>query len=173
MSNELEFNICELETSCVPNADIQDLNKRVRDKISDALQYSTIHWADHLCSNPGTVGTEVSGILITFLRGVQLLYWLEVLSLMGTAPVAIWALKLLKADFKVCVPVSVKVIADESSMCRTSKVIRVQLMMHCALSWLSSSQFPQAPHIPTFPVLHSCPWNPVCGSVQASSFRGS
>jgi hypothetical protein len=156
MAEKLKFNICELETSCLPNADIQDLNNRVREKISDALQYSSIHWSNHLCSNLVPVGTTVSALLITFLRGVQLLYWLEVLSLMGRVPVAIWALRLLKAGFKVCALVSVKVTADESSMCRTSKVIRVQLMTHCALSWLSSPRFPQAPRISTSLVLHSC-----------------
>jgi hypothetical protein len=103
MSEELEFNICELETSCVPNADIQDLRGRVQDKISDALQYSCMHWSSHLCSDSAPTRMEVSRLLGSFLTGAQLLYWLEVLSFMGKVLVAISALRLLKSSLKACV----------------------------------------------------------------------
>jgi hypothetical protein len=102
MIDELKFNICKLETSCVPNADIQDLSNRVRDKISDALQYSCIHWSSHLWSYSAPTRTEASELLGRFLTGPQLLYWLEALSLMGKVPVALSALRLLKASFMVC-----------------------------------------------------------------------
>jgi hypothetical protein len=102
MTKELEFNICKLETSCVLNADVQHLDDRVREKISDALQYSTMHWSSHLCSG-SPPARKVSELLSTFFTGVQLLYWLEVLSLMGRVPVAISALRLMKACFKVCI----------------------------------------------------------------------
>jgi hypothetical protein len=100
MMKELEFNICKLETSCVLNADIHGLDARVQEKISDTLQYSSMHWSSHLCSGPSP-SRKVSDLLSTFLEGIQLLYWLEVLSLMGKVPVAISALQLMKACFKV------------------------------------------------------------------------
>ena len=103
MTKELKFNICELETSCALNADIQNLDDRVQEKISDALQYSCMHWSSHLCSGSSPAG-EVSELLSTFLTGVQLLYWLEVLSVTGKVPVAISSLRLMKACFKVCIP---------------------------------------------------------------------
>jgi hypothetical protein len=102
MADELKFNICKLETSCVPNANIEDLNDRVQEKISDALQYSCMHWSSHLCSNWAPPRKEVSEHLDRFLTGAQVLYWLEVLSLLGKVPIAISALRLLNASFMVC-----------------------------------------------------------------------
>jgi hypothetical protein len=103
MAAELKFNICELETSCVLNSDIHDLDSRVQGKIPDSLQYSSMHWSTHLCSGSVPVKVEVSELLSGFLMGAQLLYWLEVLSLMGKVPVAISALRLLQASFKACI----------------------------------------------------------------------
>jgi hypothetical protein len=102
MMRELKFNICELETSCRMNTDIQDLGDRVQEKISDALQYSSVHWSCHLCSDLSPLGKETSELLSTFLTGAQILYWLEVLSLMGMVPAAISSLRQIKARFKVC-----------------------------------------------------------------------
>jgi hypothetical protein len=103
MTKELEFNICKLETSCASNADIRNLDDRVREKISDALQYSCIHWSSHLFSGSSPASKKVSELLNTFLTGVQLLYWLEVLSVTGKVPVAISALRLIKACYKACI----------------------------------------------------------------------
>ena len=103
MAKELKFNICNLETSCVLNADIRNLDDRVQEKISDALQYSSMYWSSHLCVDSAPASEQVYEQLNTFLMGVQLLYWLEVLSLMGKVPVAISALRLMKACYKVCI----------------------------------------------------------------------
>jgi hypothetical protein len=102
MMKELEFNICKLETSCMLNVDIPDLDDRVQEKISDALQYSCMHWSSHLCSGSSPV-INVSKLLSSFLTGIQFLYWLEVLSLMGKVPAAVLALRLMKACLKVCI----------------------------------------------------------------------
>jgi hypothetical protein len=101
MTKELKFNICQLETSCVLNTDVRDLDSRVQEKISAALQYSSMHWSSHLCSG-SLPASELSELLNIFLTGTQLLYWLEVLSLMGKVPAAIQALRLMKVNFKVC-----------------------------------------------------------------------
>jgi hypothetical protein len=101
MTKELEFNICKLETSYMLNAHIQNLDNRVQERISAALQYSSVHWSSHLCSGPSPT-SEVTELLSTFLTGTRTLYWLEVLSLTGKVPVAIQALRLMKVNLKVC-----------------------------------------------------------------------
>jgi len=50
MTTRLRFNICKLEDSRLANADIRDLPSRVKEHISDTLQYSCLHWSNHLCS---------------------------------------------------------------------------------------------------------------------------
>jgi NACHT domain len=102
MVNLLKFNICELETSYLPNAEIEDLNDRVEQKIPDVLQYSCIYWHNHLCYEGGPISAEIARLLDGFFAESQPLYWFEVLSLMGKVPVAISALRLMKANFKVC-----------------------------------------------------------------------
>ena len=52
MTTQLHFNICNLEDSRLANADIKDLPSRVKQNISDALQYSCLHWLNHLCVPP-------------------------------------------------------------------------------------------------------------------------
>jgi hypothetical protein len=101
MTKRLQFNICELETSCLSNTDIPDLDDRVQRKIPGALQYSCMHWADHLCYDDEPVSAEIVGLLDHFFAKSLLLHWLEVLSLMGKVPVAISALSLIQAHSKV------------------------------------------------------------------------
>ncbi|KIM28356.1 hypothetical protein M408DRAFT_329451 [Serendipita vermifera MAFF 305830] len=93
MMTELRFNICGLEASHLPNSDIQNLSKRVQERVSDILQYSCLHWSTHLYANPDPASKEVCELLDTFLRGERFLYWLEVLSVMGKVPAAIVALR--------------------------------------------------------------------------------
>ncbi|KIM20013.1 hypothetical protein M408DRAFT_334177 [Serendipita vermifera MAFF 305830] len=93
MMRELRFNICGLETSCLPNSSIKDLNERVQRNISDTLQYSCLHWASHLCSNLDATSKEIREGLNEFLKSERILYWLEVLSTMGEVPAASTALR--------------------------------------------------------------------------------
>jgi len=102
MANSLKFNICELETSCLFNEDVQDLHARVEQRIPDALQYSCMHWSNHLCYDMDPVSAEITRLLDEFFMGSRPLYWIEALSLMGKVPVAISALRLMKSCFRVC-----------------------------------------------------------------------
>jgi hypothetical protein len=104
MTKELKFNICDLETSLLANAEIQGLDKRVDEKIPDGLQYSCMHWSSHLCSDSSPTSTAISALLDEFLTGPRPLYWIEVLSLMGKVPVAISALRQIKSctEVRVC-----------------------------------------------------------------------
>jgi hypothetical protein len=81
MIQELKFNICDLETSSKFNADFSDLSSRIERNISDVLQYSCVHWADHLCSIDDWLGTGIRSMLPEVLKRERSLHWMEVLSL--------------------------------------------------------------------------------------------
>ena len=89
MTTQLRFNICNLEDSQLANTDIKDLSSRVKQNVSDPLQYSCIHWLDHLCSSPTSPGERVLALrgLKNFLEGLYPLFWIEVLSVMGMVPI--------------------------------------------------------------------------------------
>jgi hypothetical protein len=89
MVTQLRFNICKLEDSRLANADIKDLPCRVKQNISDPLQYSCLHWLDHLCLPPDNYDQRilVLGSLKKFFEGLYPLFWVEVLSIMGMVPI--------------------------------------------------------------------------------------
>jgi hypothetical protein len=84
MFRQLRFNICKLEDSRLANKDVQDLESRMRDNVSDALQYSALYWSNHLCFLPDNRDRHV---LKEFLEGLYPLFWIEVLSIMGMVPI--------------------------------------------------------------------------------------
>jgi len=87
MIRQLRFNICKLEDSRLPNADIQDLQSRINENISDPLQYCSRYWSNHLCSTPDDGSRGVPEGLKEFFEGLYPLFWIEVLSIMGMVPV--------------------------------------------------------------------------------------
>ena len=88
MTTQLRFNICKLDDSRLANAEVGDLPTRVKENISDALQYSCLHWLDHLCLPPSNRDqcVLVLGSLRKFFEGLYGLFWIEVLSIMGMVP---------------------------------------------------------------------------------------
>jgi len=89
MTMQLRFNICKLEDSRLPNEDIKDLPFRVKENILDPLQYSCLHWSNHLCfpSDSRNQCVLVLGSLRKFFEGLYPLFWIEVLSIMGMIPI--------------------------------------------------------------------------------------
>src|SRR5258706_12841931 len=87
MLEQLRFNICKLEDSRRANADIQDLPSRIKEHVSDALQYSSLYWSNHLCFTPDKGDVCVWGQLKKFFGGLYGLFWVEVLSMMGMVPI--------------------------------------------------------------------------------------
>src|SRR5258706_2908674 len=71
MLGQLRFNICKLEDSRLANADIADLPSRIKESISDPLQYSSLHWSKHLCLTPHDITGDwrVWGTLKAFFEG--------------------------------------------------------------------------------------------------------
>jgi len=95
MTTQLRFNICKLEDSRLANSDIRDLPSRVKQNISDSLQYSCLHWLDHLCFPPANRDRHmlVLGSLKEFFEGLYPLFWVEVLSIMGMVPIGVLSLR--------------------------------------------------------------------------------
>jgi hypothetical protein len=89
MKAELKFNICDLETSYVSNDNVHDLNARIQNHIPIYLSYACRFWADHLQETKVTTMTlsDVDDFL-----SQQLLFWLEVLSLVKEVHIASQAL---------------------------------------------------------------------------------
>ena len=106
MVKQLRFNICKLEDSWLANRDIEDLPSRIKGSISDALQYSCLHWSNHLCSPPDNDNQclLVLGSLREFFEGMYTLFWVEVLSIMGMVPTGVPSLR--RVEFWVRVSLS-------------------------------------------------------------------
>ena len=103
MVTQLRFNICKLEDSRLANADINDLPTRVKENISDALQYSSLHWSDHLCFPPNNRDQHMLVLesLKEFFEGLYPLFWVEALSVMGMLPIGAPGLRRLISWVKV------------------------------------------------------------------------
>lgn len=90
MEDNLKFNICDLETSYLANKDVPDLSGRIQHNISYALVYACRFWAAHLAA---TQYKQFSlGTLFLFLD-TGLLYWIEVISLLGVVDSASLGIK--------------------------------------------------------------------------------
>jgi len=93
MVKQLRFNICQLEDSWLANEDVKDLPSRIEENISDALQYSSLYWSDHLCFTPDTGDQRVWESLREFFEGPYALFWVEVLSIMGMLRIGVPGLR--------------------------------------------------------------------------------
>ena len=93
MIKQLRFNMCKLEDSRLANADVHNLPSRIEENISDALQYSCLYWADHLCFDGGNGDGRVLESLREFFEGPYGLYWIEALSIMGMVPIGVPSLR--------------------------------------------------------------------------------
>jgi hypothetical protein len=92
MNNILEQNILLLPDYAL-NSEVKDLETRVKECISAALQYACKSWFSHLIKVRGDVMAIVSA-LRSFLQK-RFLAWLEVLSVIGAARDAVVALEIL------------------------------------------------------------------------------
>jgi len=93
MVEQLRFNICELEDSRLANADVKDLASRIKENISDALQYSSLYWSNHLCFTPNIGERRVRDKLKKFFEGPSALFWVEILSIMGMLGIGVPSLR--------------------------------------------------------------------------------
>ena len=95
---KLQQNICGLENPFLLNKEINDLPERIKRKIPQHLLYACQHWAWHLSN--GVVTSNVLNLLQDFCFK-QLLYWVEVCSLVGGLHNALIALDTAQQTLKV------------------------------------------------------------------------
>lgn len=80
MHKQLRFNICNFETSHRLNDDYPDLQDRIRKHLTLPLQYASLQWWHHL-QRVRTGCEDVISALRLF--STKVLFWLEVISLIG------------------------------------------------------------------------------------------
>ncbi|KAF7970642.1 hypothetical protein HWV62_23372, partial [Athelia sp. TMB] len=81
MNNQLHFNMGNLATSHIPNADIPNLSDRVGIAVPQSLSYPCLFWGHHIRKSlPGD--SSLLPLISKFFEE-KFLFWLEVLSLMG------------------------------------------------------------------------------------------
>ena len=102
MNQTLEKNMCQLPDA-VANSDVSDLKERTKEYINPALGYACVSWHTHLISvdkTPAHVSTITSS-LHQFLE-TKLLFWLEVLSVLGAVRNAVEGLQVTVDWLEVC-----------------------------------------------------------------------
>ena len=164
MVTQLRFNICKLEDSRLANADIKDLSSRVKENISDALQYSCLYWSNHLCLPPDNPDQRVLvlGSLKKFFEELYAVYWVEVLSLMGMAPIGAPSLRRLTSWVRVSA--SLPASSWHSKLIPIGCRMRIQRFLRAfresvISSLLSTPPSPSALRTSIFRRAHSCPPN--------------
>jgi len=98
MQEGLQFNICHLTTSYLPNSEVSDLGEQIKKYISIELSYACRFWTDHL--QHAQFDLALAEAIQAFFNHEQLLFWLEVLSLLkkintcasGLSSVIEWAM---------------------------------------------------------------------------------
>lgn len=98
LHRELRFNICSLEDSYRLNKDVPDLSKRIQEHICEVLQYSSLFWFDHVSQCDLT---RLIHSVSAFIMSRNVLYWLEVLSLLNASDDAVTIIKRGCVFFKV------------------------------------------------------------------------
>ena len=102
MNQKLERNMCRLPDG-VANSEVCDLRERVEQYIGHSLRYACESWHKHFvdpCKVPA-YAPKITSILHRFLED-KLVFWLEVLSILGTARDAIDALEAAAEWLEVC-----------------------------------------------------------------------
>jgi len=92
MGERLRKNICGLDDHTILS-NVRDLSDRQKDHIGDTLEYACCFWAKHLLmiSGSGPSIEEVQEAIDNFFT-TYLLFWIEVLSLMGKLDIGVYAL---------------------------------------------------------------------------------
>ncbi|KAF8291738.1 hypothetical protein DL93DRAFT_2174137 [Clavulina sp. PMI_390] len=91
----LHFNIFQLKTSFKLNSEVENLSVLIEEHIGKTLSYACLFWATHVVALDH-IRHKVAEKIKQLLSTTQLLYWLEVMSLINSSPLT--ALNLLKAE---------------------------------------------------------------------------
>jgi hypothetical protein len=99
MNQRLEKNMCKIPDA-VTNSEAEDLQERTEQYIDHGLQYACTSWHKHLGDTP-VHSLKIASMLHQFLEE-KFIFWLEVLSVLGTARVAVDALEVAAKWLEVC-----------------------------------------------------------------------
>ena len=100
----LNFNICNLGSSLLANSDIKDLEERKCKNISAELLHSAIFWSKYLCQSGMFCGEPREGsenaarMVKKLICTERALFWLEIMSLSNSLPVARSALTQIESN---------------------------------------------------------------------------
>ncbi|CAG7852040.1 Ribosome assembly protein 4 {ECO:0000303/PubMed:16221974} AltName: Full=Notchless protein homolog 1 {ECO:0000250/UniProtKB:Q9VPR4}; AltName: Full=Ribosome biogenesis factor RSA4 {ECO:0000303/PubMed:19737519} [Serendipita indica DSM 11827] len=89
----LKFNICEIESSFYRNREIPDLEARISRCIGMNIRYASLHWLFHMEKTDSKWRSKLRNEVEQIIRVPYVLYWMEVLSLIGRLPRAIDGLR--------------------------------------------------------------------------------
>jgi hypothetical protein len=99
MNQRLEKNICGLPDA-VANSEVDDLQERTKKYIDHSLRYACRSWYKHFVDPPAHI-VKITSVLHQFLEE-KFLFWLEVLSVLGTVRDAVDALEVAAKWLEVC-----------------------------------------------------------------------
>ena len=100
MTKRLEKNMCKLPDA-VTNHEVDDLQNKAEQYIDHALQYACNSWHKHIVDTVPSHRLRITSMLHQFLEE-KLLFWLEVLSVLGTVRDAVDALEAAAKWLEVC-----------------------------------------------------------------------
>ncbi|CAE6479318.1 unnamed protein product, partial [Rhizoctonia solani] len=83
MKTQLKFNICDLQSSFVPDHLVDDIESRIRRSISPELYYACRYWGEHLHH---TFQSAKLQAMLAELLSNKLLFWMEVMNLNQVMP---------------------------------------------------------------------------------------
>lgn len=104
MGEQLSFNMCKIETSYKLNKNVQDLDDRISQYIRAECLYACQHWADHLQHTQGAQEDPGFQDGLSVVLTQKLLFWLEVLSVLGKMSIAPPSMSVLTIHLTVCAP---------------------------------------------------------------------
>ena len=84
MKEGLRFNIGDIPSSFVLDADDPELMQRIDTNIKPLLRYASRHWDHHLAETDQRNGEDLGDCITDFLR-IRILFWIEVMNLIGSS----------------------------------------------------------------------------------------
>ena len=84
MKESLRFNIGDIASSFLLDAEDPELTQRVDTNIKPFLRYASRHWAQHLTQTDQKNGEDLGGYIADFLD-IRILFWMEAMNLLGSS----------------------------------------------------------------------------------------
>lgn len=86
MNSKLKKDICRIGDPSLLNSEAPDMERRIKENVSEALRYACSHWPSHLAAT-ATTTSATHAALHKFCEN-HLFHWIEVLSILGDVSAA-------------------------------------------------------------------------------------